>query len=115
MMDTLIAAGVPEEAIIPEREATTTKENMLFGAVRINRALRFEKARRVCIVTSPDHMRRSLALARWLLPRHMEIVGVAAFEPPAKWRAEVEGRRVAEEARLLRDLIRNGFVADVEF
>ena len=115
MLDTLRAAGVPDEAIIPEREARTTKENMLFGAVQINRALRFEKVRRVCIVTSPDHVRRSLALARWLLPRHMEIVGVAAFEPPAEWNEFVEGRRVLGEVRLLQGLIQNGFAEEIEF
>ena len=115
MLDTLRSAGVPDEAIIPEREARTTKENMLFGAVQINRALRFENVRRVCIVTSPDHVRRSTALARWLLPRHMEIVGVAAFEPPAEWNEFVQGRRVLGEVRLLRELIQNGFTEEIEF
>ncbi len=115
MMDSLLAAGVPHEVIFSEKEARTTKENMLFGAVQINRALRFEKARRVCIVTSPDHMRRSLALARWLLPKHMEIVGVAASDAPTEWNDMIPRERAEKETRLLRGLIQNGFIEEIEF
>ncbi len=51
-------AGVPEEAILIENQATTTVENMLFGTIVIERNLRIHKIRRVCVVSSDWLLRR---------------------------------------------------------
>jgi len=69
----LMAEGVPEEAIIMENEATTTKENMIYGVLQINRKTKFYGMKKVMIVSSINHMRRSLALAKAFLPRFVEI------------------------------------------
>ncbi len=79
MKKILLENGVSEDAIILENEARTTKENMIYGALRINRKLHFENIEHVIIVTTTSHMRRSLALARQFLPRK---VSVSAYPAP---------------------------------
>ena len=68
----LLSEGVPEDAVIIENEATTTKENMIYGALQINRKTRFAM-KNIMIVTSINHMQRSLALAKTFLPRMVNI------------------------------------------
>ena len=84
MADILCSLGVPEDAITLEEEARTTKENMIFGTLQINRRLRLQHTKTCMIVTSASHLRRSLALAGLLLPRSMAISGFAAAVPPPR-------------------------------
>ena len=72
MRDILLADGVPEEGIILENESRTTKENMICGTLQINRATHFE-GRRIMIVSSKNHIKRSVALAKVFMPRIAEI------------------------------------------
>ena len=60
----LLREGVPQEAIIIENEARTTRENMIYGTLQINRKTKFHTVDKVIIVTTVSHMKRSLALAR---------------------------------------------------
>ena len=118
MKGILVGRGVPESAIILENEATTTKENMLFGAVQINRALRFENVKSVCIVTCAIHMKRSKALAKWLLPRGLELSFAPSGTPEEKgdWReCEQAVRQVKNEISLMKGLIDRGMIDDIEF
>ena len=68
----LLSKGVPQDAILLENEATTTKENMIYGTLQINRKTRFAM-KDIMIVTSINHMKRSLALAKTFLPRMARI------------------------------------------
>lgn len=118
MKEILMKNGVPENAIIIENEATTTKENMLFGAVQINRALRFENVRSVCVVTCAIHMKRSRALAKWLLPRGLELCFAPSGTPKEKgdWRTcEQAVRLVKNEIALIKGLIDCGLIDDIEY
>ena len=76
LMDRILRReGVPEEAIILENEARTTIENMIYGTLQISR--RYDNfLDRVIIVTSVSHMKRSLALAKALLPRNIDGISV---------------------------------------
>ncbi len=111
----LMEAGVPEEAIILENQATTTKENMIFGTLQINRKLKFEKVDHVIIVTSRSHMKRSIALAKAFLPRK---VTVSAY--PADHEATIAGltastgQWIAKELDLIKGLVDSGLVEDME-
>ena len=115
MKRVLIEAGVPEEAIILENEARTTKENMIYGTLQINRKLRFEKVDHVIIVTSRSHMKRSIALAKAFLPRK---VTVSAY--PANHEATIAGLNdstgawIAKELDLIKGLVDSGLVEDME-
>lgn len=113
MAKLLRQAGVPEEAILLENEARTTKENMICGTLQLSRALHLQNLHRVIIVTADYHMKRSLALARCLMPRFVEI-GCVASPPPA---AEPERlpRAIDSELSLLKGLVDAGIIPDIEF
>ena len=111
----LVAAGVPSEVIIPENEARTTKENMICGALQINRNINFYNVGRVCIVTSDFHLRRSLALARVFLPRTVEVIGYAA-RSAVKWSADpLSSENARREIPLLKSLVDHKMIEDIEF
>ncbi len=111
--------NVPEDAILPENEATTTRENMLFGSVLLERALKPRGAFAVYIVTSAYHLRRSMALARLYLPRTALVLGDGV--------PNIGGSRdewmnspywtfhVRNEVRLLKGMADCGEIDDIEF
>ena len=108
MRRVLLERGVPQEAIILENEARTTKENMIYGSLQINRNINFYNVSRVCIVTSPSHLRRGIELARVFLPRCVEVVGYAADH--------IEGlETVRREVPLLKSLVDNRMIDDIIF
>ena len=117
MRSVLLSLGVPDEAILLENEATTTKENMLYGTIQINRRFRLENAKRICIVTSAGHMRRSMALARWLLPRSAELSSYPAGIPenPVAFLRANGTTKALRCVKLLRELIGHGLIEDIEY
>jgi len=101
LRDKAIALGVPAERIRMEAVSRSTRESLLAVAP----ILRREGARKVALVTSPYHQRRTLLAARKALP------GVAlrsrpalpsAWSPRGWWR-EPDSRRVvfSEYGKLL--------------
>ena len=60
MADVLMKNGVPSDAIIIEDRATTTRENMIFGTLILNRATRLAGVDKLTVITSVWHMKRSL-------------------------------------------------------
>ena len=115
MKRVLIESGVPEEAIILEDEARTTKENMIYGTLQINRRLKFEKVDRVIIVTSRSHMKRSIALAKAFLPRKVNVSAYPAnHEAIIAGMPESEGKWIAKELDLIKGLVDSGLVEDME-
>ena len=113
----LMENGVPEEAIILENQAATTKENMICGTLQINRKLHFEKVDHVIIVTSNWHVKRSLALAKAFMPRKITLSAYPAFPAVSaeEWLAsEANLKALDTEIRLLKDLADSGVVEDIE-
>lgn len=109
--------GVPAEAIILDNEARTTKENMICSTLQINRTLTFKEIDRVIIVTSLSHMQRSIALAKALLPRKVEVFSYPYIpaEGRDEWLKSEENCRILDNAiRLTRDLIADRIVDDIE-
>ncbi len=105
----LLARGVPEEAILLENEARTTKENMIYCTLQLQRRLRIENVKRVCVVTSDWHLRRSVELARLLLPRTVAVSGFAAHGSDAALRAHYIDR----ELPLLKKLVDDGLIGEI--
>jgi len=64
MRELAIAHGVPDSAILLEKEASSTYENVWF----VNRLLAREGWRRILLVSSPYHMRRALLTWRKVAP-----------------------------------------------
>ena len=115
----LLREGVPAEAIKREEMAENTKENMLFAGVQIIRQLRTEPIRRIILVTSAFHMRRSLAVAKCYLPAHYAIFPVRAHseaDTADTWfTLDYRVKRVdIELINLQRDILK-GVGPDIEF
>ena len=107
--------GVPEEAVILENEARTTKENMIYATLQINRKLHFEKVDHVIIVTSRSHMKRSIALAKAFLPRKVTVSAYPAnHEAVVAGMPESEGKWIAKELDLIKGLVDSRLVEDME-
>lgn len=119
LTERLVKAGVPESAILIEPEALTTQENMIYASLQIYRRLTWEKARKIIIITSQTHMRRSLALAREFLPNITAIAGYPSHKaeemPPLCFGHPFYGMRVNVEIMLLHQLITTGQIPDIEF
>ena len=111
--------GVPEDAILIENQATTTRENMLYASVLMERTLHLRGKYRVYIVTSPTHLRRSMALAKLYLPRTAQLSscpGVCPAGMPGVWmNDDFQRQRVFREVELLKSTIDAGDIEDIEF
>jgi uncharacterized SAM-binding protein YcdF (DUF218 family) len=94
-----MADGVPDSAIVLERDSTTTRENMLFAAPIVK-----ERGwRRVALVTSQTHLARALAAARKAMP---EVEWVPAPVPDAGPAARVRRQRAEEPLKHLWYILR---------
>ena len=66
--------GVAKEDIVIENASMNTIENILFALIELQRTFSLNKVRKVLLVTTAYHMRRSLAIARYLFPAHIAII-----------------------------------------
>ena len=114
----LRAEGVPEDAILVEDRATTTKENMLYGTILFNKTFKIQNVKSVMIVTSASHLRRSMGLGTLFLPRSVKVVGCPATVPtdPLAVLATEHGKYWAlRELPLWKSLVDNGLIDEIEF
>ncbi len=117
MTRVLLAGGVPAEAIIPENEATTTKENMIYATLRINRKTGLRGFDHIIIVTSETHMKRSIALAKAFLPRKFTVSSYPTYPAMTKeeWLADPDNRQILDKSILLmKGLVDERIVEDME-
>ncbi len=117
MTKILLEDGVPKEAIIMENEAQTTRENMIYGTLRINRKTKFKGIDEVLIITSFWHMKRSLALAKTFLPRKVTPCAYPVFPSEDKdtWLLSDENReRLEQEIKIMKGLVTNNLIDDFE-
>lgn len=119
MTEMLKEMGIPEDAIIVENEARTTRENMLYATIHMCRRIKLSKINHVIVVTSPSHVRRALIHANMLLPRTVEVSGyVAESEKDSKdnWYNHPEiAECVEKELWWLKGLVTNEKVEDIEY
>lgn len=108
--------GVPDEAIVLENEARTTRQNMRYGAAIIS--FRNQKTvEGVIIVTSVLHMKRSLALARAAFPKETRISAYPSYPKLGRdeWiMMEENQRHLRDGLRLLKELVDRGEAEDME-
>ncbi len=96
------AAGVPEDALLVEPEASNTFENAAFGAELIRRELGWDGIASIAICAKPFHMRRALMTARRHFPAHVRLVarppsGLGDLAPDDWWQSDWGRQRVLEE------------------
>ena len=115
----LLDLGIPEEAILLENDARTTHENMVCSTLLMMRVLKIKNVRKVYVVTSPSHLRRSLEFARIYLPRTVDFAGYTDLtlpDGPACWTEDpFYADRVYREGELLCTSVHRGWFEEIEF
>ena len=110
--------GVPKENIIVENSSQNTVENILFSMIELQRNFWLNNVQTVLLVTTAYHMRRSLAIARYLLPAHIAIIPCPANDTHTRqdnWTTTPIGiERAKKEALNVINYIRNGVIPDFE-
>lgn len=116
MCKRVIELGVPKENIIIENMSQNTVENILCGLVELQRKFWLNRVKRVLLVTATYHMRRSLAIARYLFPAHIEIIPCPADDDNTNrnnWMNTPDGvERAKGEALNIIRCVRNGVFPD---
>ena len=118
MRKTALELGVAEDNIILENSSQNTVENLLFALIELQRALWLNKVHKVLLVTTAYHMRRSLAIARYLFPEHIEVLPCPANDTNTRrdnWMNSPEGivRAKGEAMNIVRYVI-HGVIPDFE-
>ena len=118
MRQAALALGVAEEDIVLENSSQNTVENILFALIELQRTLWLNKVRRVLLVTTAYHMRRSLAIARYLLPKHITVIPCPANDNNTRrdnWMNTPKGiERAKGEAMKIVSSVISGIIPDFE-
>ena len=118
MYQAALALGVPKEDLILENSSQNTVENVLFAMVELQRALWLNRVSRVLLVTTAYHMRRSLAIARYLFPDHITVLPCPANDTSTRrdnWMDTPTGtQRARNEAWKLVSYVTDGVIPDFE-
>lgn len=116
MLNKSVELGVPIEDIILENTSQNTVENILFALVELQRAFWLNKVSSVLLITATYHMRRSLAIARYLFPEHIDIIPCPADDNNTNrdnWMKSAEGiKRAKGEAFNIVQCVVNGVIPD---
>ena len=118
MFKRILELGVPKEDIILENASQNTIENILCALVELQRTFWLNRVGKVLLVTATYHMRRSLAIARYLFPAHIEVLPCPADDTNTNrdnWMNTSKGiARAREEALNIIRCVRNGVIPDFE-
>ena len=118
MRQTALASSVAEEDIILENSSQDTVENILFALIELQRSFYLNNVHSVLLVTTSYHMRRSLAIARYLLPKHITIIPCPANDNNTRrdnWMNTPVGvERAKGEAMKIVSSVISGIIPDFE-
>lgn len=118
MKNKALQLGISETDIILENTSQNTVENILGAMLELQRVFWLNRVSKVLLVTTTYHMRRSLAIARYLFPEHIEIIPCPADDKNTKrdnWMNTLEGieRARGEVLNILR-CVENRVIPDFE-
>ena len=118
MRQAALQLGVKDSNIILENASENTVENILFSLITLQRAFWLNKVRKVLLVTTAYHMRRSLAIARYLYPEHITVLPCPANDRHTtreNWMNNEVGRdRARKEAVKLIQYVKTGMIRDFQ-
>ena len=110
--------GVMKEDIILDEISKNTVENLLQALFLLQRYFWLNRVRRVLLVTASYHMRRSLHIAKYLFPGHIEVLPCPVGDDNTKkdnWMNTDLGReRATTEVRKIIKFVKNGVFPDFE-
>lgn len=118
MRKAALELGVAEADLILENASQNTVENILYALIELQRAFTLNAISKVLLVTTAYHMRRSLAVARYLFPAHISVLPCPANDMHTRrenWMQSPEGmRRARGEAMNIVRYVQNGVIPDFE-
>ena len=118
MRQAALALGVAEEDIVLENSSQNTVENILFALIELQRSFYLNHVHSVLLVTTAYHMRRSLAIARYLLPKHITVIPCPANDNNTRrdnWmNTSVGVERAKGEAMKIVSSVMGGIIPDFE-
>lgn len=118
MRQAALQLGVKDSNIILENASENTVENILFSLITLQRAFWLNKVRKVLLITTAYHMRRSLAIARYLYPEHITVLPCPANDRHTtreNWMNNEVGRdRARKEAVKLIQYVKTGVIRDFQ-
>lgn len=118
MSKAALELGVAKEDIILENSSQNTVENILCALLELQRTFWLNNVHRVLLVTTTYHMRRSLAIARYLLPEHITVIPCPADDNNTRrenWMNTPVGiERAKGEAMKIVSYVNNGVIPDFE-
>ena len=118
MRQAALALGVAEEDIVLENSSQNTVENILFALRELQRSFYLNHVHGVLLVTTAYHMRRSLAIARYLLPKHITVISCPANDNNTRrdnWmNTSVGVERAKGEAMKIVSSVMGGIIPDFE-
>lgn len=109
----MVDQGVPEDKIIPENKATSTRENFQFSKEILNGI--FQDRKRIVTVSSLGHAVRSVALAKAYLPEYDHEAYAAFFSIDCRERfieSQEMRRRATKECLSMRAYVEWGLIPD---
>ena len=111
-----LALGIPEECLILENTSENTVENIRFAQAELEK--QFPCIRKILLVTTAYHMRRSLAIARHIFPKHIAVIPCPANDTHTRrdnWMLSPAGiERATTEAKKIIWYVANGLIPDFE-
>jgi len=118
MRMTTVELGIPESDVIVENNSQNTVENVLCALLCLQRSLWLNNVRRILLVTTSYHMRRSLHLFRYLFPAHIRIIPCPADDTSTRrdnWMTSDKGiNRAKGEVMNIVRCVHNGVIPDFE-
>ncbi len=118
MQFTALRMGVSPEDLLLDNLSMTTIENMVCSMVTLEQSVRLYNIKEIILVTTSYHMRRSLGLAKMLLPKWIRIIPCPAEDRNTRrdnwWKTEVGTKRVHTEIELMIHYIKKGIMDDFE-
>ena len=118
MRQAALHLGVAEEDIILENASQNTVENIRFALTELQQNFDLDGIRKVLLVTTAYHMRRSLAIARHLFPPHIAVVPCPANDNNTRrdnWMLSPAGiERAKSEAMNIVKYVIHGVIPDFE-
>jgi vancomycin permeability regulator SanA len=118
MRNKALELGVPDEDILLDEVSMSTKENMICSLLPLERSFKLSCVKRILLVTTSYHMRRSILMAQTYLPSWIEIVACPAEDRNTRrhnWYQTEKGySRAKDEVLKVISYIREGSVADFE-
>lgn len=110
--------GVKSEDILMDEYSMNTVENILQALVLLQRNFGLNQVHKVLLVTVSYHMRRSLCIAEYLFPAHIQVIPCPAEDIHTRkdnWMNNPEGRdRALTEVNKIILSVKNGLFPDFE-